>query len=91
MEVFISGSSWHGGLHLQVLLAHRSSSPGLHGVEVFISEAFKSSLKSAKQDFTLRVAGPPVHSPSPSCLALMIKSLAMLGVVDVVIIVEVDI
>jgi hypothetical protein len=37
------------------------------------------------------VAGPPVHSPIPSLLALMIESLTTLGVVDVVIVVEVDV
>jgi hypothetical protein len=37
------------------------------------------------------VAGPPVCFPSPSWLVLVTKSSVALGVVDVVIVVEVDV
>jgi hypothetical protein len=64
VEVFISGSSWCGGLHLWVILALRSLSLGLLGMEVFVSEAFKSSLTSARQKtLRFRVVGPPMHFP----------------------------
>jgi hypothetical protein len=61
-------------------------------VEVFVSEASKSSLMSTRQKASpFGVADPLVCSPSPSWPVLMSESKVMLGVVDVVIVVEVDV
>lgn len=58
-------------------------------------EAYKFSLMSTGQKTSpSRVAGPPVSSPSPPWLALVIESSVLLGVVDVVVVViiaEVDV
>ena len=58
-------------------------------MKVFIYKAF--SRVSGKKTSRSGVAGPPICSPSPSWPVLVTKSSISLGVVDVVIVVEVDI
>jgi hypothetical protein len=81
VEVFVSGSCWHRGLHLRVFLAQRSLS--LRPSNLHSRALGKTSCSG--------VASPPVHFPSLSWLALVIESSATLGVVDLVIVVEVDV
>jgi hypothetical protein len=62
-------------------------------VEVFAFGASSSisSFEHRAKDSCSGVAGPPVCFPSPSWLVLVTKSSVALGVVDVVIVVEVDV
>jgi hypothetical protein len=68
-----------GGLHLHVFFSAQRS--------LSLRPSNLHSLALGKTSCS-GVAGPPVHSPSLSWLALMIESSATLGVVDVV---EVDV
>ena len=104
-EVFLARTSLSSRLLsvevfiFKAFLARRSSSPSLLSSRSSTSRpSWRGGLHlrafsraPGKKTSCFRVAGPPICSPSPSWPEFMTKSSVSLGVVDVVIVVEVDV